>query len=97
MPLMKLLSRRVRVQLGALDNHMREVGVHRNTALRMFLVSRGVATAIAQREFWLEFFWLDQEYRAAVHTLAQFCSKHRQTCAPRSGTQQSRVRAVRLR
>ncbi len=77
MPPIKLLSRRVLVQLGTLENDVREVGAHRNTALRMFLVSRGVATAIAQREFWLEFFWLDQEYRAAVHKLAQFCSKHR--------------------
>jgi hypothetical protein len=41
--------------------------------LRLFLASRHATTLSAQREFWLEFSWLDQEYRAAVHQLAQFC------------------------
>jgi hypothetical protein len=42
----------------------------------MFVASRYSTTAIAQHEFWLEFSWLDQEYRAAVRRLAQFCRLH---------------------
>ena len=45
-------------------------------ALRMFAASRNAATRDAQREFWLEFSWADQEYRAAVSRLAQFCRDH---------------------
>jgi hypothetical protein len=39
----------------------------------MFVASRRSTTPMAQHEFWLEFFWLDQEYRAAVRRLARFC------------------------
>jgi hypothetical protein len=63
----RFLSRR------ALD----ELGVHRNAALRMFVTSRHAATVLAQRDFWLEFAWADQEYRIAVRRLAQFCADHR--------------------
>jgi hypothetical protein len=55
---------------------MHALSVQRNTALSMFVASRRAATALAQREFWLEFAWADQEYRAAVHRLAQFCAHH---------------------
>jgi hypothetical protein len=34
---------------------------------------------MAQREFWLEFSWIDQEYRAAVRKLAQFCLRYSDT------------------
>jgi hypothetical protein len=40
------------------------------------LASRRAATSLAQRDFWLEFTWVDQEYRIAVRRLAQFCSEH---------------------
>jgi hypothetical protein len=73
---MKLLSRRALDQLGNLQASVQELAVHRNTALRMFMASRNTTTAIAQREFWLEFAWIDQEYRIAVRRLAQFCSDH---------------------
>jgi len=56
---------------------VRQLGNHRNVALRLLRVSRSATTALAQREFWLEFSWVDQEYRAAVRRLAQFCSEHR--------------------
>jgi hypothetical protein len=56
---------------------VRDLAVHRNAALRNFVASRNTTTAIAQREFWLEFSWIDQEYRAAVRKLAQFCHRHR--------------------
>ena len=46
-------------------------------AFRIFAASRFVAIASAQREFWLEFAWLDHEYRYAVRNLARFCSEHR--------------------
>jgi hypothetical protein len=74
---MKLLSRRALDQLGTLQASVQELAAHRNTALRMFMASRNTTTARAQREFWLEFAWVDQEYRIAVRRLAQFCAEHR--------------------
>jgi len=74
---MRLLSRRALDQLGTLQASVQELAAHRNTALRMFVASRNTTTAKAQREFWLEFAWVDQEYRIAVHRLAQFCTEHR--------------------
>jgi hypothetical protein len=76
---MKLLSRRALDQLGTLQATVQELAAHRNTALRMFIASRNTTTAVAQREFWLEFSWVDQEYRIAVRKLAQFCNDHRDT------------------
>ena len=55
---------------------MHALGGQRKVALRLFVVSRRATTALAQREFWLEFCWLDQQYRAAVRRLAQFCLEH---------------------
>jgi hypothetical protein len=75
---MKLLSRRALDQLGTLQASVVELAAHRNTALRMFLASRNTTTPKAQREFWLEFTWVDQEYRIAVRRLAQFCTEHRE-------------------
>jgi hypothetical protein len=73
----KLLSRRVILELGALEASVQELGTHRSAALRLFLASRNATTLLAQHEFWLEFSWIDQEYRAAVRRLAQFCAEHR--------------------
>jgi hypothetical protein len=75
---MKLLSRRALEQLGSLQASVQELASHRNTALRMFMASRNTTTPVAQREFWLEFAWVDQEYRIAVRRLAQFCTEHRE-------------------
>jgi hypothetical protein len=80
---MKLLSRRALDQLGTLQASVQELAVHRNTAMRMFLASRNTTTAMAQREFWLEFAWVDQEYRIAVRRLAQFCTEHRDNSTSR--------------
>ena len=80
---MKLLSRRALDQLGTLQASVQELAANRNTALRMFLASRNTTTAIAQREFWLEFAWVDQEYRIAVRRLAQFCTEHRENTSTR--------------
>jgi hypothetical protein len=74
---LRLLSRRALAELGALQTSVHELGNLRNGALRLFLASRYAATALAQREFWLEFAWADQEYRVAVRRLAQFCREHR--------------------
>jgi hypothetical protein len=73
-----ILSRRALLEFGALQESLDELRGQRNAALRMFLVSRYAATAIAQREFWLEFAWLNQEYRAAVRRLARFCRQYRE-------------------
>ncbi len=73
----RLLSRRALYELGRLQAKVRELTADRNAALRMFVASRNSTTALAQREFWLEFSWIDQEYRAAVRNLAQFCQHHR--------------------
>jgi hypothetical protein len=64
-------------ELGALQDAVQDLAAHRNTALRMFVTSRETTTPVAQREFWLEFSWIDQEYRAAVCKLAAFCARHR--------------------
>ncbi|HTB67133.1 MAG TPA: hypothetical protein VK727_12960 [Steroidobacteraceae bacterium] len=73
---MKTLSRRVLVELRVLQAALRAHTADRNEALRMFAASRNGATQDAQREFWLEFAWADQEYRAAVNRLAKFCHAH---------------------
>ena len=73
----KLLSRRALDELGELQGLVRRLSTDRNAALRIFTASRSVAIASAQREFWLEFSWLDQEYRVAVCRLARFCVQHR--------------------
>jgi hypothetical protein len=74
---MKLLSRRVLEELIALQATMEGLARDRNAALRMFITSRESTTYVAQQEFWLEFSWLDQEYRMAVRRLARFCLEHR--------------------
>jgi len=72
----RLLSRRARGELDSLQVRVRALCVARDRALRIFVTSRNAATAVAQREFWLEFSWADQEYRAAVRRLAEFCGGH---------------------
>ena len=72
----RLLSRRALDELGTLQAMVRDLAVHRSAALRIFVASRNTTTPMAQREFWLEFSWIDQEYRAAVRKLALFCSHH---------------------
>jgi len=67
------LSRRARARLGLLQTSVCKLATERNEALRLFVASRHATTPSAQREFWLEFSWLDQEYRAAVYRLAEFC------------------------
>jgi len=78
---MKLLSRRALEQLSLLQAAVQELAQPRNTALRIFMASRGATTLGAQREFWLEFSSLDQEYRVAVRRLASFCSEHHEATA----------------
>ncbi|HTV50496.1 MAG TPA: hypothetical protein VME21_04860 [Steroidobacteraceae bacterium] len=73
---MKPFSRRTLHELGALQGILRELSRDRTVALRMLLASRCAATRSAQHEFWLEYTWIDQEYRAAVRRLVQFCVLH---------------------
>ncbi len=75
-PRQRVLSRRAICELGILEASVQELGSHRSAALRLFIASREATTPLAQREFWLEFSWIDQEYRAAVRRLAQFCAEH---------------------
>ena len=79
----RILSRRALEELSALQASVHALGAPRNAALRLFLASRHSTTPIAQHEFWLEFSWLDQEYRAAVRRLAEFCLLHKHG-SPRS-------------
>jgi hypothetical protein len=72
-----LLSRRALEELSVLQANVHRHGTLRATALRLLVASRHAATAVAQREFWLEFAWADQEYRVAVRRLAQFCERYR--------------------
>jgi hypothetical protein len=76
---LKTLSRKLLHELSELQDAMRKLTAERNAALRMLAASRNAATRDAQREFWLEFSWADQEYRAAVSRLAQFCRAHLQS------------------
>ena len=79
----RILSRRALDELAALQATVHALGAPRHAALRMFVASRRSTTPVAQHEFWLEFSWLDQEYRAAVRRLAQFCQLHKHG-SPRS-------------
>lgn len=54
---------------------MRHAADERNTVLRMLLANRSVITPSAQRELWLEFACMDQEYRYAVVQIAEFCAR----------------------
>ena len=65
------------MRLSALEATVRELAASRRAALELLRASRGTTTGGAQREFWLEFAWVDQEYRVAVHRLAAFCLEHR--------------------
>jgi len=75
----KILSRRALEELGVLQSSVRRLAEDRNVALRVFVASRSAATRDAQQEFWLEFSWLDQEYRIAVRRLAHFCLAHHES------------------
>ena len=72
-----LLSRRALEELNVLQANVHRQGTLRAAALRILVASRHAATTIAQREFWLEIAWADQEYRVAVRRLAQFCERYR--------------------
>ncbi|MBV8876786.1 MAG: hypothetical protein JO158_03685 [Gammaproteobacteria bacterium] len=69
-------SRQALGELRSLQEKVQALAEPRNVALRMFAASRRSTTALAQREFWAEFCWLDQEYRDAVRRLARFCLEH---------------------
>jgi hypothetical protein len=73
---MKLLSRRAFAELSVLQASVREFANDRNAALRVLRASCHVAVHSAQQQQWLEFSWLDQEYRFAIRKLATFCSRH---------------------
>jgi len=90
----KLLSRRIIGELGSLEASVQELGTHRNAALRLFLASRNATTLMAQREFWLEFSWIDQEYRAAVVKLAEFCSRYGDAARSKYDLLQRRTRKL---
>jgi hypothetical protein len=79
---MTVPSRRALAELGTLEGAVRSLASARNAAMRILAASRSAAVPSAQYEFWLEFAWLDQEYRVAVRRLAQFCMSH----SPRSGS-----------
>jgi hypothetical protein len=80
--MMQFPSRRMLARLSTLQASVFELAKHRNTALRLLAASRHAATLEAQREFWLEFSLVDQEYRSAVHRLARFCHAYRVVPAP---------------
>jgi hypothetical protein len=71
-----VLSRRCLIALGGLQESVHQLRLQRADALRLVQASRHAATAQAQREFWLEFVWAHQEYRAAVSRLARFCLQY---------------------
>ena len=72
-----VLTRRALSELGELQEAVQRHRAQRDAALRLLTASRQAATDVAQREFWFEFVWADQEYRVAVRHLAEFCVRHR--------------------
>ena len=70
------LSRRALEELGVLQASVNRHAMLRARALRILVASRHAATTVAQREFWLEFAYADQEYRVAVRRLARFCRRY---------------------
>jgi hypothetical protein len=89
---MRLESHRAQEELSALQDKVQALVGPRNVALRMFDASRRSTTFLAQRDFWLEFSSLDQEYRDAVRRLARFCLEHRDGLKATGGTPQLLVR-----
>lgn len=79
---MKLLSTRARAELWRLQAALNKTADERSKVLKMLLDSPGILTAGAQQELWLEFSWIDQEYRFCVMQLAAFCEKHGQSVPP---------------
>lgn len=70
-----MLSNRSRVKLWQLQSAVRRAAEDRRIAVRLLISSRYAATRSAQREFWLEFALINEEYRAAMRSLAEFCQK----------------------
>jgi hypothetical protein len=89
---MRLASQRAQEELSALQDKGQALGGPRNVALRMFDASRRSTTLLAQRDFWLEFSSLDQEYRDAVRRLARFCLEHRDGLQARGEAPQLHLR-----
>jgi hypothetical protein len=85
---MRLPSRRAQEELSALQDKVQALAGPRNVALRMFDASRRSTTLLAQRDFWLEFSSLDQEYRDAVRRLARFCLERTDGLQATGGTPQ---------
>lgn len=73
---MKLLSTRSRARLWKLQDAVRRASQEREKVLRVLLNARDALAAEAQRELWLEFSCVDQEYRCAVTRLEHFVEQH---------------------
>ncbi len=82
MPAVRSLSRRATLQLRTLEAAVRALSSDRSKAFQLLRASREATTRLAQRDFWLEFVWLDQEYRIAVHRLATFCRQYQRAADP---------------
>lgn len=73
---MKLLSTRARAQLWKLQDAVRQADQEREKILRVLLNAREALAPQARHELWLEFSWMDQEYRFHVLQLTCFCERH---------------------
>jgi hypothetical protein len=74
-------SIRSRRQLADLQAKLRTAARERELALRIVTASRDTTTASAQAEFWMEYVWLDEEYRYALRMLVDYCAKSRNSNA----------------
>ncbi len=70
---MRRLTRDARRELSALQDEVHRRRVERDAVLRRFNTARVSTTPAAQPDFWLEFIWVNQEYRFAVRQLADHC------------------------
>ena len=73
---MKLLSTRACAELWKLQTAVRQAAEERNKVLRVLMNGHSALTQDAQHELWMEFSWVDQEYRFTVMQLAAFCERH---------------------
>jgi len=93
--MMNFPSHRMQAKLISLQTSVSRLALRRNAALRLLTVSRHAVTTEAQREFWLEYSLLDQEYRTAVHGLANFCLAYRGSSLSNEADSAAGLRAPR--
>jgi hypothetical protein len=69
----KRLSAKARRKLGELQQDVLRLAADRSLSIRVLSAARSTTMPSAQSDFWLEYLWIEHEYRCAVKRLAQYC------------------------